>query len=49
LKSDGTPGYFSIELQAYGRGGKPCLQCETKLKSIRIGQRSTVYCPHCQT
>lgn len=48
MKSDGTPGYFSIQLQAYGRGGEPCVNCGTKLKSARIGQRSTVYCGVCQ-
>lgn len=48
MKSDGTPGYFSLELQAYGCGGKPCVRCQTKLKSLLIGQRSTVYCPQCQ-
>lgn len=47
-KSDGSPGYFSLELQAYGRCGLPCLRCQTLLKSSQIGQRSTVYCPRCQ-
>lgn len=48
MKSDGTPGYFSIQLQVYGRGGKPCVNCGTKLKATRMGQRSTVYCSVCQ-
>lgn len=48
-KSDGAPGYFSIELQVYGKAGNPCPQCGTKLKLIRIGQRSTTYCTNCQT
>lgn len=47
-KVDGTPGYFSIELQVYGRGGKPCVHCKTKLKTKKLGQRSTTYCPECQ-
>lgn len=47
-RSDGTPGYFSMELQVYGRGGKACQRCRTTLKSITIGQRNTVYCPQCQ-
>lgn len=47
-KSDGSPGYFSIQLKVYGKGGKPCPRCGTTLKSARIGQRSTVYCPTCQ-
>ena len=47
-QADGKPGYFSIELKAYGRGGLPCPRCKTTLKSVRINQRSTVYCQHCQ-
>ena len=45
---DGKPGYFKQELQVYGRGGKPCPVCATNLAEIRLGQRSTVYCHHCQ-
>ncbi len=48
-QSDGKPGYFSIELQAYGHAGKPCPRCHKPFKSIRIGQRATVYCVNCQT
>jgi len=46
--SEGKPGYFSQELQVYGRKGLPCLKCKTELLEIRLGQRSTVYCPKCQ-
>lgn len=45
---DGKPGYFAQELLVYGRGGQPCTKCDTPLKEIRIGQRATVYCTHCQ-
>jgi formamidopyrimidine-DNA glycosylase len=48
MKPSGSPGYFAIELNAYGREGKPCPRCKTTLKMARIGQRSTVYCPTCQ-
>lgn len=47
-KSDGKPGYFKVYLKVYGRGGLPCLTCKTTLKELRLGQRSTVYCPRCQ-
>ncbi|SBS26600.1 Formamidopyrimidine-DNA glycosylase [Marinomonas spartinae] len=46
---DGKPGYFKQDLAVYGRAGKPCRQCGGELKEIRQGQRSTVYCPGCQT
>lgn len=48
MKPSGSPGYFSIELQVYGKEGKPCPRCRAALKSLRIGQRNTVYCPRCQ-
>lgn len=32
----------------YQRAGEPCPRCGTKLESIRISGRSTVFCPHCQ-
>ncbi len=45
---DGKPGYFQQTLLVYGRGGQPCTVCQKKLKEIRLGQRSTVYCSNCQ-
>lgn len=45
---EGTPGYFVTKLQVYGRENQPCPNCKTKLRLIRLGQRSTVFCPHCQ-
>ncbi len=48
VNPSGSPGYFSIQLHVYGRAGKSCPRCKNKLKSIRLLQRSTVYCPYCQ-
>lgn len=45
---DGKPGYFKQALNVYGRGGKPCVNCRQPLKEVRLGQRSTVFCTHCQ-
>lgn len=45
---DGKPGYFSQELNVYGREGEPCKKCKKKIKMIRLGQRSTFFCSHCQ-
>jgi formamidopyrimidine-DNA glycosylase len=44
----GEPGYFKQKLYVYGRAGKPCLTCETKIRQLRQGQRATYYCPSCQ-
>jgi formamidopyrimidine-DNA glycosylase len=46
--SDGKPGYFAQELHVYGREGLPCHCCETPLRQMRLGQRTTVYCVACQ-
>jgi formamidopyrimidine-DNA glycosylase len=48
VNSAGEPGYFQQELDAYGRAGLPCKICKTAMKEVRLGGRSTVYCPHCQ-
>jgi formamidopyrimidine-DNA glycosylase len=46
---DGRPGYFAQELRVYGRTGEPCPRCGSAIRQITTGQRSTYYCPHCQT
>jgi formamidopyrimidine-DNA glycosylase len=48
INPDGEPGYFELELSAYGRGGEPCPRCGRALKQASIGQRATVWCGHCQ-
>ncbi|EKD74294.1 MAG: hypothetical protein ACD_45C00006G0002 [uncultured bacterium] len=49
INSNGKPGYFSSQLKVYGRAGLPCVTCQAPLQLMHIGQRSTVYCAHCQT
>lgn len=49
MSSEGRPGYFSHYLNVYGRAGMPCKNCESLLSTIRIAQRSTVYCKNCQS
>lgn len=46
--ADGKPGYFRIRLKVYGKAGEPCELCGTLIRSTRIGQRNTFYCPRCQ-
>jgi len=48
VNAEGKPGYFSQQLHVYGQGGKACITCGTLLVSCILGQRSTVFCPHCQ-
>jgi formamidopyrimidine-DNA glycosylase len=48
MRADGKPGYFVQELQVYGRAGQACMGCSHPLEELRLGQRSSVYCPICQ-
>ena len=47
-QTDGTPGYFAQQLNVYGRENQACNQCQTPIKNIVLGQRSSFYCPKCQ-
>jgi formamidopyrimidine-DNA glycosylase len=49
VNASGTPGYFRQELFVYERAGEPCRICRAPIKQIAQGQRSTYYCPKCQT
>ncbi|WP_288490912.1 bifunctional DNA-formamidopyrimidine glycosylase/DNA-(apurinic or apyrimidinic site) lyase [uncultured Acinetobacter sp.] len=44
----GENGYFQQTLLAYGRVGEMCVNCETTLENIKLGQRASVFCPQCQ-
>jgi len=49
VNSDGNPGYFKQSLFVYGRAGESCRQCNDSIKMRVLGQRSTFYCPSCQS
>lgn len=49
LAPDGAPGYFFQELFVYGREGEPCKVCGARIQNVTLGQRSTFYCPRCQS
>jgi formamidopyrimidine-DNA glycosylase len=46
---NGASGYFSRSLNAYGREGEPCLRCGTAMVREQWMNRSSHYCPVCQT
>ena len=46
--TDGNPGYFQQEYFVYARTNEPCKVCARPIKTMRLGQRSTFYCEHCQ-
>ncbi len=47
-QTDGKPGYFSHHLQVYGRKNLPCFHCNSLIQLLRIGGRSSTFCPNCQ-
>jgi formamidopyrimidine-DNA glycosylase len=49
VNPDGMPGYFRQKLFVYERAGEPCRRCRTPIRHVVMGQRSTYYCPACQT
>lgn len=46
--ADGNPGYFQQEYFVYGRTSQSCKICNAQIKTVRLGQRSTFFCPTCQ-
>ncbi len=48
VNSAGNPGYFQQQYFVYGRTNEPCHRCQTPIRLIRQGQRSTFFCPSCQ-
>jgi formamidopyrimidine-DNA glycosylase len=49
VSADGTPGYFRQKLFVYERAGQTCRRCGATIRKLAQGQRSTYFCPHCQT
>lgn len=55
---DGKTNYLSVNrrpgqnfsyLKVFRRTGEPCARCHTPIMRVVIGQRSTHFCPECQT
>lgn len=44
----GLRGEYQEALLVYGRKGEPCGKCSTPVEQLRLGGRSTHYCPTCQ-
>ncbi|GIU96403.1 MAG: formamidopyrimidine-DNA glycosylase [Actinomycetota bacterium] len=45
----GKPGAYQLELKVYGRAGQPCRRCRTPIETVRISQRTSYFCPQCQS
>jgi len=49
MDSDGQAGENQNYLKVFQREGRKCRRCKTGIQRIRQGNRSSFYCPHCQT
>lgn len=45
---DGETGSMQSEFRVYGREGKACERCGTRIAKTRIAGRGTWFCPRCQ-
>ena len=48
VNASGRSGYFQLELQTYGKQGRPCSCCSTPITKKTMAGRSTFFCPKCQ-
>ncbi|MEM1168996.1 MAG: DNA-formamidopyrimidine glycosylase [Cyanobacteria bacterium P01_H01_bin.35] len=48
LNVKGVNGNYGGVAWVYNRAGKPCRICDTSLEKIKLGGRSTHFCPQCQ-
>ncbi len=48
VDSEGNAGYFQQTYAVYGRQNQPCPECGTRIEMIKLGQRSSFFCPNCQ-
>lgn len=44
----GATGNFQNKLRVYQQTGKPCPDCGAEIARIKVGGRSTHFCPNCQ-
>ena len=49
VNPDGMPGYFRQKLYVYERVGRTLPRMRTPIRHLAQGQRSTYFCPRCQS
>lgn len=48
VDGEGQPGEFQNYLQVYRRTGQDCRHCASVIQRLKVGGRSSHYCPQCQ-
>jgi formamidopyrimidine-DNA glycosylase len=46
--ADGKQGSMQMHVKVFRRTGKPCYTCGTTIERVKLGGRSTHFCPKCQ-
>ncbi len=46
--TDGSSGYFQVQLNVYGRKGEACNGCGSVIQQIRQSGRASFFCKNCQ-
>ena len=49
VDGEGHPGEFQHHLQVYQRTGQACTRCSSVIQRVKLGGRSSHFCPQCQT
>ena len=48
VNADGEAGAYVKKLKVYGRYGKKCYNCKGEIKKMKLGGRTSSFCPKCQ-
>jgi formamidopyrimidine-DNA glycosylase len=46
--ANGDEGSMQMLVKVFRRTGKPCFSCDTPIERVKLGGRSTHFCPKCQ-
>lgn len=48
VDAEGEQGMHQLRVKVFRRTGEPCYVCGTPIRRVKVGGRSTHYCPKCQ-
>jgi formamidopyrimidine-DNA glycosylase len=48
VDAEGEQGMHQLRVKVFRRTGEPCYVCGAAIKRVKVGGRSTHYCPNCQ-
>jgi len=48
VDASGEAGSYQDQLRIYDREGEECNNCDAEINRIKVGGRSSYFCPHCQ-